>query len=90
MKGFDIWVFMAFTASLLGLTPFFYEPLNPKESCALVSLSFNTKPCKTFKAFAMAFMESTRRGSFACWALTLAHSASNYNQAVYLANFLAL
>jgi hypothetical protein len=38
----------------------------------------------------MAFMESTRRGSFACWALTLAHSASNYNQAVYLANFLAL
>ncbi len=82
MKGFDIWVFMALLwLPCLAWPPFLCEPiLIPKK--VVHWFPFRSTPS--------LMMESVGRSSFACWALTLAHSASNSNQAIYLVNFLAL
>jgi hypothetical protein len=51
----------------------------------LVALSLITKSFRTFKAFAMTFMDNAKGGSSTYWALTLAHSASNFTQATSFA-----
>ncbi len=85
VKGFGVWVFMAFPSSLLGLTPFsFWASFNSKNNYMLVFLSLTTMVCKTFMASTITFMDNEIKTFLVWMALTLSCSNSISNQTTFL------